>query len=159
MAKGKRRGKKAEQKKQSVLDDYGKVTMPELADLGEMQQKYIHYWDFMDHDKEAEELQARIYLAVRNLKSELQVRYQEYYTHCFLDTPDKFVRHNQDLADLEYLVNEPLFLCAIQLALDKGLDPVDIRKAGLELRERLELRRRLIKKDAEEASLLPFMTP
>jgi hypothetical protein len=152
-------GKGRKTKKQSVLDDYWKITMPELADLAEMQQKYIHYWDFMDHDKEAEDLQARIYLAVKNLKSELQVRYQEHYTNCFLDTPDKFVRHNQDLADLEYLVNEPLFLCALQLALDKELDPADIRKAGLELRERLELRRRLIKKDAEKTSLLPFMTP
>ena len=124
-----------------------------------MQQKYIHYWDFMEHDPEAEDLQARIYLAVKGLKSELRTRYQEYYTKCFLETPDKFVRHNQDLADLEYLVNEPLFLCALQVALDTDMDSEDVRRASLELRERLELRRRLIKKDSEAASLLEFITP
>jgi hypothetical protein len=124
-------------RKQSILEDFGDIPNLSMKDITLPSQKYIHFWDFMELDFKVHELQAKIGLALADLKKDMQDRYRDYYTHTMIQTPDKFTRHNRELQEIEYLLENPFFLALLHFALTKDLDITKLHHEALTFKKRL----------------------
>ena len=106
--------------KQSILEDYSEMEIISIKDIARPEQKYIHFWDFMELDDKVHEFQARIGLAMKNLKRDMMERYRNYYTTTYIHSPKKFLRHNKELQEIEYMLENPFFLAIVHFALTKS---------------------------------------
>jgi hypothetical protein len=135
--------------KQSILEDYSEMKIISVKDIIRPEQKYIHFWDFLDLDDSVHELQAKLGIALRDLKRDISARYREYYTNVYVQTPEKFVSHGKELQDIEYMIESPLFLAILHFAMTKEIDNNDIRYWSLYFKRRLMARRSQIKRNIE----------
>jgi hypothetical protein len=144
--------------KQSILEDYSEMELITMKDLAEPEQKYIHFWDFMDLDEKVHEFQARMGTAIAELKEEMNQKYKDYYTRVYVQSPDKFIRHNRELLEIEYMLENPFFLAIIHFALIKEMDDRELRYLALTHKKKLMEKRMGIKdniyRDIEKRSEL-----
>jgi hypothetical protein len=141
--------------KQAILEDYGEIAVITAKDILGPAQKYIHFWDFLEIDSSVHRFQAKMGLAIEDLKKDMQRRYQEYYTHAMIQTPEKFARHNRELQEIEYLLENPFFLAIVHSALTKEVDDSKLRLLAISYRKRL-MERRMSIKDAMEKDLQTY---
>ena len=73
-----------------------------MRDITHPEQKYIHFWDFMELNDKVHEFQARMGIAMRDLKKEMRQMYKNYYTRAIIQSPEKFLKHNRELQEIEY---------------------------------------------------------
>ncbi len=135
--------------KQSILEDYSEMDNISIKDLTWSEQKYIHFWDFMDLDDAVHEFSARMIIAVRNLKNDIGQRYREYYTRTMVQSPERFIRHNRELQEIEYMLENPFFLALLHFALTNDIDEGELRYLTLACKKRLMENRRGIKDTIE----------
>lgn len=121
-----------------------------IRDIAEPEQKYIHFWDFMDLDEKVHEFQARMGLAIKNLKEDMSERYKNYYTRVYIQSPEKFIKHNKEMQEIEYLLENPFFLAIIHFALSKQMDEKELRYWAIRYKKRLMERRIALKENLEE---------
>jgi hypothetical protein len=136
--------------KQSILEDYSEIENITARDISHPHQKYIHFWDFMDLDDSVYEFQAKMGSAINDLKDDMQKRYRSYYTHTMIQTPEKFTRHNQELQEIEYLLENPFFLALVHSALTKSIDETKLRTLSISYKKKLMEKRMSIKEDLEK---------
>ena len=136
--------------KQSILEEYGEITQISAKDLVGPAQKYIHFWDFMELDASVHEFQARMGLAIEDLKKDMKKRYHSYYTHAVIQTPEKFARHNRELQEIEYLLENPFFLAIVHSALTREIEDTKLRFLSISYKKRLMERRMCIKESMEK---------
>lgn len=120
-----------------------------INDIAQPEQKYIHFWDFMELDEKVHEFQARMLIAMRELKKDIKERYRNYYTRAYVQTPDKFIRHNKELQEFEYLIGNPFFLALLHFALTKEMDEKELRYWAIVCKRLLMDRRMAIKENIE----------
>jgi hypothetical protein len=137
-------------RKQAILEDFGEIPNLSMKDIAHPSQKYIHFWDFMELDFKVHELQARICFAIDDLKMDIQKKYKDYYTHTMIQTPEKFVRHNRELQDIEYLLENPFFLALLHFALTKNVGDTKLHHEALSFKRRLMEKRIDIKNTLEK---------
>ncbi len=140
--------------KQSILEDYDEIQLISMKDIAQPTQKYIHFWDFMDLDFKVHEFQARLGIAIIDLKKDMQKRYKGYYTNAIIQTPEKFTLHNKELQEIEYLLENPFFLALVHFALTKEIDDLKMHHLALSFRKRLMEKRMDIKKTLEDDLLV-----
>lgn len=140
--------------KQSILEDYDEIQDISMKDIAQPTQKYIHFWDFMDLDFKVHEFQARMGMALVDLKKDIQKKYKGYYTNAIIQTPEKFTRHNKELHEIEFLLENPFFLALVHFALIKEIDDMILRHTALSFKKRLMEKRKDIKKTLEDDLLL-----
>jgi hypothetical protein len=140
--------------KQSILEDYDEIQHITMKDIAKPSQKYIHFWDFMDLDFKVHEFQARLGMAIIDLKKDMQERYKGYYTNAIIQTPEKFVRHNKELLEIEYFLENPFFLALIHFALTKEVDDMKLHHKALSFKKRLMEKRMDLKKTLEDDLLV-----
>ncbi len=140
--------------KQSILEDYDEIQHITMKDIAQPTQKYIHFWDFMDLDFKVHEFQARLGIAIIDLKKDMQKRYKGYYTNAIIQTPEKFTRHNKELQEIEYLLENPFFLALVHFALTKEIDDLKMHHLALSFKKRLMEKRMDIKKTLEDDLLV-----
>lgn len=133
--------------KQSILEDYSEIELITMKDITEPGQKYIHFWDFMELDEKVYEFQAKMGSAIADLREEMNERYKDYYTTVYVQSPDKFIRHNKELHEIEFMLENPFFLAILHFALIKDIDEKKLRFLSLNCKKRLMERRRGIKED------------
>lgn len=136
--------------KQSILEDYSEIANITTKDISTTHQKYIHFWDFVDLDDSVHEFQAKMGLAISDIKDDMRKRYKSYYTHAMIQTPDKFTRHNKELQEIEYLLENPFFLALLQSAFTKSLDETRLRYMAISYKKKLMEKRMSIKEDLEK---------
>ena len=105
--------------KQSILEEYDGIPDISVKDIMQPAQKFIHFWDFINLDDRVFELSAQMACAIEDLKKDLGKRYRDYYTHVMLQTPERFTRHNRELLEIEFMLENPLFLAILHFALTK----------------------------------------
>jgi hypothetical protein len=137
-------------KKQAILEDFGEIANITAKDILGPAQKYIHFWDFMEIDGSVHEFQAKMGLAIEDLKKDMKMRYQSYYTHAVIQTPENFIRHNRELQEIEYLLENPFFLAIVHSALTKNVDDSKLRLLTISYKKRLMERRLSIKETMEK---------
>ena len=76
--------------KQSILEDYREMKIISMKDIIQPEQKYIHFWDFLELDEKVHEFQARMGIAIKDLKEDMIDRYKNYYTRVYIQSPEKF---------------------------------------------------------------------
>ncbi len=135
--------------KQSILEDYSEMDIISIKDLTRPEQKYIHFWDFMDLDDVVYEFSARMIIAARNLKDDIGQRYRDYYTRTMVQSPDRFIRHNRELQEIEYMLENPFFLALVHFALTNDMDEGELRYWTLASKKRIMENRRGIKDTIE----------
>lgn len=140
--------------KQSILEDYDEIPLISMKDIAQPSQKYIHFWDFMDLDFKVHEFQARLGIAIIDLKKDMQKRYKGYYTNAIIQTPEKFTLHNKELQEIEYLLENPFFLALVHFALTKEIDDLKMHHLALSFKKRLMEKRMDIKKTLEDDLLV-----
>ena len=128
--------------KQSILEDYSEIDIISMKDIARPEQKYIHFWDFIELDEKVHEFQARMIIAVRNIKNDMTERYRDYYTSTYVQSPDKFLRHNRELQDIEYMLENPFFLALLNSALTNEMDERELRDWTTACKKRLMENRR-----------------
>ncbi|UCE74418.1 MAG: hypothetical protein JSV56_01590 [Methanomassiliicoccales archaeon] len=136
--------------KQSILEDYSEILKISVKDIAGPDQKYIHFWDFIDLDDRVHQFQARMGLAIKDLKKDMRERYKNYYTRTYIQTPDEFLLHNKELQEIEYMLGNPFFLAILQSTLTKEVDEHKLRYSALEYKKRLMEKRMDIKEELEE---------
>ena len=136
--------------KQSILEDYSEIANITAKDIMHPDQKYIHFWDFMELEDSVHEFQAKMGLAINDLKTDMHERYKSYYTHAMIQTPEKFTRHNKELQEIEYLLENPFFLAILHSALTKEVEDSKLRYLAISYKKRLMEKRMNIKKDIEK---------
>lgn len=141
--------------KQAILEDYGEIANITAKDILGPAQKYIHFWDFMEIDGSVHEFQARMGLAIEDLKEDMKRRFQTYYTHAVIQTPDKFARHNRELQEIEYLLENPFFMAIVHSALTKEVEETKLRFLAISYKKRL-MERRMSMKETMEKDLLTY---
>lgn len=136
--------------KQSILEEYSEMEHITVKDIKMPQQKYIHFWDFMELSEKVHEFQARMGLAINDLKRDMKERYRNFYTTTYLQSPDKFIRHNKELAEIEYMLENPFFLAILHSTLTKEVDDKELRFWAFTFKKRLMERRLHIKENLQE---------
>lgn len=136
--------------KQSILEDFQQTDFPWLSDMALPAQKYIHFWDFLELDFAVHEFQAKMGMAIKNLKEDMSKRYKDHYTRALIQTPDKFIAHNKELMDMEYMLENPFFLAVLHFALTKDIDDAKLHGQAIEYKNRLLERRFHIQEDLRE---------
>ena len=126
------------------------MEMISAKDIVSPQQKYIHFWDFMELSEKVHEFQAKMGLAINDLKKDMKERYKNFYTTTYLQNPEKFLKHNKELAEIEYLMENPFFLAILHSALTKEFDEKELRFWAFNFKKRLMERRLNIKENLEE---------
>ncbi|UCE37254.1 MAG: hypothetical protein JSW00_17545 [Thermoplasmata archaeon] len=137
-------------KKQSILEDFGEVTQISIKDIAGPSQKYIHFWDFMELDDKVHEFQAKMEIAMRDLKEDMRKRYKNYFTRAYIQSPDKFLRHARELQEIEYMLDNPFFLAILHFALTKDVDERELRLWAITSKKRLMDKRHDIKENLEQ---------
>jgi hypothetical protein len=135
--------------KQSILEDYHEMEIISMKDIIQPEQKYIHFWDFLELDEMVHEFQARMGLAIKDLKEDMMDRYRSYYTRVYIQSPEKFLRHNKELQEIEYMLENPFFLALIHSALTKEVEEKELRVWAIAYKKRLMERRLDIKQYLE----------
>ena len=135
--------------KQSILEDYGEMEILSIRDIVQPEQKWIHFWDFMELDEKVHEFQAKMAMAIKDLDIDMMKRYRNYYTRAMVQTPDKFLGHNKELREIEFLLENPFFLAILHFALTKDIDEKERRFWSIACKKRLMERRLAIKEDLE----------
>jgi hypothetical protein len=136
--------------KQSILEDFQQPESPWLKDMALPAQKYIHFWDFMELDFAVHEFQAKMGMAIKNLKVDMSKRYKDHYTRALIQTPDKFIAHNRELMEMEYMLENPFFLAVLHFALTKDIDDANLHGHAIEYKNRLLERRFHIQENLRE---------
>lgn len=139
--------------KQAILEDYGEIAEITTKDIVGPAQKYIHFWDFIDIDYSVHQFQAKMGLAIDDLKKDMQNRFRSYYTHAAIQTPENFARHNRELQEIGFLLENPFFLAIVHSALTKKVDDSKLRVLAISYKKRL-MERRLCIKEGMEKDLL-----
>jgi hypothetical protein len=104
----------------------------------------------MELSEKVHEFQARMGLAINDLRKDMKERYRNFYTTTYLQSPDKFVRHNRELAEIEYMLENPFFLAILHSTLTKEVDEKELRLWAFTYKKRLMERRLHIKEDLQE---------
>lgn len=136
--------------KQSILEDYSEMDIISMRDITHPEQKYIHFWDFMELNDKVHEFQARMGIAMRDLKKEMRQMYKNYYTRAIIQSPEKFLKHNRELQEIEYLMENPFFMAIIHFALTKNVDEGELRYWTIAYKKRLMEYRMDLKKKLED---------
>ena len=136
--------------KQSILEDFQQTDYPWLKDMALPAQKYIHFWDFLELDFAVHEFQAKMGMAIKNLKEDMSKRYKDHYTRALIQTPDKFIAHNRELMEMEYMLENPFFLAVLHFALTKDIDDTILHGKAIEYKNRLLERRFHIQESLRE---------
>lgn len=136
--------------KQSILEDYSEMEIISMKDIMQPEQKYIHFWDFMELDDKVHDFQAKMGLALMNLKEDMMERYRNYFTTAYIHTPEKFTRHNKELQEIEYMLENPFFLAIVHFALTKEVEERELRYWSVAYKKRLMERRFAIKENIEQ---------
>jgi hypothetical protein len=131
--------------KQSILEDYHEMEIISMKDIIQPEQKYIHFWDFLELDEKVHELQARMGIAIKDLKEDMMDRYRNYYTRVYIQSPEKFLKHNKELQEIEYMLENPFFLALIHSALTKEVEEKELRVWAIAYKKRLMEKRMDIK--------------
>lgn len=121
-----------------------------MKDIIQPEQKYIHFWDFLELDEKVHEFQARMGIAIKDLKEDMMDRYRNYYTRVYIQSPEKFLRHNKELQEIEYMLENPFFLALIHSALTKEMEEKELRVWAIAYKKRLMKRRLDIKQYLED---------
>lgn len=135
--------------KQSILEDYGEMEIISMKDITLPEQKYIHFWDFLELNDEVHEFQARMGMAIKDLKEDMMERYRNYYTRAYIQSPERFLKHNKELQEIEYMLENPFFLALINSALTKAVEEKELRIWAIDYKKRLMRRRLDIKRYLE----------
>lgn len=135
--------------KQSILEDFSEMELVSVKDITRPDQKYIHFWDFMDLDEKVHEFQARMGFALRDLKKNMMERYKNYYTQAYVQSPERFIRHNRELQEIEYLLENPFFLAVLHFTLTEDMDDRQLRYQAITYKKRLMDRRRGLKESLQ----------
>jgi hypothetical protein len=80
-------------------------------------------------------------LAIKNLKENMSKKYKDHYTRALIQTPDKFIAHNRELMEMEYMLENPFFLAVLHFALTKDIDDTKLHGQAIEYKNRLLERR------------------
>lgn len=136
--------------KQSILEDYSEMEIISMRDITQPEQKYIHFWDFIDLDNKVHEFQARMGMAIRDLKKDMRQRYKDYYTRALIQSPENFLKHNRELQEIEYLLENPFFMAILHFALTKKLDERELRYWTIAYKKRLMEHRMDLKKNLDD---------
>jgi hypothetical protein len=136
--------------KQSILEDFQQPDYPWINDMALPAQKYIHFWDFLELDIAVHEFQAKMGMAIKNLKEDMSKRYKDHYTRALIQTPDKFIVHNRELMDMEYMLENPFFLAVLHFALTKDIDDAMLHRQAIEYKNRLLERRFHLQEELKE---------
>ena len=136
--------------KQSILEDYGEMEILSIRDIVQPEQKWIHFWDFMELDEKVHEFQAKMAMAIKDLDIDMMKRFRNYYTRAMVQTPDKFLGHNKELREIEFLLENPFFLAILHFALTKDMDENELRYWTIAYKKRVMDRRRGIKEGIEK---------
>ncbi len=136
-------------RKQSILEDYSDIKLVSIKDIATPQQKYIHFWDFIELDEKVHEFQAKMGIAIGSLRKDMKERYKEYYTNVQIQSPEQFARHNRELAEIEYMLENPFFLAILHSALTKEVDDKELRHLAFIWKKRLMEKRADIKESLE----------
>jgi hypothetical protein len=86
-------------------------------------------------------------MAIKNLKEDMSKRYKDHYTRALIQTPDKFIVHNRELMDMEYMLENPFFLAVLHFALTKDIDDAMLHQQAIEYKNRLLERRFHLQED------------
>lgn len=108
--------KSAGRPRQSVLDDFFEVQEKNI----EIQalSKRIRFWDFARVSNDAYAFLAAMLLSLRNVRGEFRKAYREYYTSVYIQTPDEYTIHNEEIMEMEYLITtSKLFAIIVDHAL------------------------------------------
>ncbi|UCF07569.1 MAG: hypothetical protein JSW28_07960 [Thermoplasmata archaeon] len=135
--------------RQSILEDYGEVPSISVKDIARPDQKYIHFWDFMELDERVHEFQAKMALAMKDLKKDMTESYKSHYTRALIQSPDQFSRHSRELGEIEYMLENPFFLAILHFALTKKMDERELRDWSITCKKRLMERRHALKEHME----------
>jgi hypothetical protein len=135
--------------KQSILEDYSEYELISMKDLSRPDQKYIHFWDFLELDEKVHEFQAKMVVAMRDLRRDMMETYKQYYTRAQIQSPEHFTRHAQELSEIEFMLDNPFFLAILHFALTKKIDEKELRFWSIACKKRLMERRLSIKEDLE----------
>ncbi len=133
--------------KQSIIEDYFEADNTMFRDIPEPVQKYIHFWDFVKLDFAVHEFQAKMEIAIRTLKKDISERYKDHFTRTLIQTPDKFISHNRDLMEIEYMLENPFFLAVLHFALTKKIDEKKLRVQAVECKRRLSEKRQYLREN------------
>jgi hypothetical protein len=136
--------------KQSILEDYSEIKQVSINDITTSQQKYIHFWDFIELDNKVHEFQARMEIAISNLRKDMKERYKEYYTNVLIQSPEQFTRHNRELGEIEFMLENPFYLAILDSALKKEVDEKELRHLAINWKKRLMEKRFDIKESLEQ---------
>lgn len=136
--------------KQSILEDYSEYELISMKDISRPDQKYIHFWDFLELDDRVHEFQARMAVAMRELRRDMMDAYRQYYTTAQIQSPEQFARHGRELAEIEFMMENPFFLAIVHFALTKSVDDRELRFWTIACKKRLMERRRAIKEGLEQ---------
>jgi hypothetical protein len=135
--------------KQSILEDYSEYEIISMKDIARPDQKYIHFWDFLELDDEVHEFQAKMVIAMRDLRRDIMETYKQYYTRAQIQSPERFTRHAEELSEIEFLLDNPFFLAIVHFALTKDIDEKELRFWSIACKKRLMERRLAIKEELE----------
>jgi hypothetical protein len=136
--------------KQSILEDYGEFPNITVKDIIRPDQKYIHFWDFLDLDDSVFEFSARMGYAISDMKKNMKKRYLDYYTNAQIQTPEKFTKHAGELQEIEFMLENPFFLAILHFALTKELSREHLHRMAISYKKRLMERRMGMKETLEK---------
>lgn len=135
--------------RQSILEDYSEYELISMKDISRPHQKYIHFWDFLELDDRVHEFQARMVVAMRDMRRDMMETYRQYYTTAQIQSPEQFTRHNRELAEIEFMLENPFFLSIVHFSLTKNIDEKELRFWTIACKKRLMERRSAIKEELE----------